>query len=131
MLILHLLFKSVKAQSGGKQIEAVTCEKCQTRFYYELARTGAGAATGFLFAGDAARRRAAAAAQRNLQVRLSREAELVPCPRCQWINQELIDKCRRLRFGAAPILGVILLVVGLLTALMLDPFLNDNWGQPG
>jgi hypothetical protein len=131
-MFVHFLFRKVTAQASGKRTEAVTCEKCQTRFYYELARTGIGSASApILFFDDAARRRAHSAAERNLQLRLSREAELVACPRCQWINQELIEKCRRQRFRQAPLLGVILLIAGVLTAMILDPFLPVTWGKQG
>jgi protein-arginine kinase activator protein McsA len=101
MLILHVLLKSVKSQASGNRIEAVICEKCQTRFYYKLARTGAGNASGLVFFDESARLRAKTAAQHNLQLRLSQEAELVACPQCHWINQELIEKCRRQFFRQA------------------------------
>lgn len=42
----------------------------------------------------------------ELQNRLIDEAELVPCPRCHWINEELIEGYRRSRYRwAAPLAG--------------------------
>src|SRR6185437_12238268 len=62
--------------------------------------------------------RSMAGAQRRLAKRLSTEADLVPCPKCHWINSDLVKGYRR---GVWPYVGMpiyILLVTGVLFLIM-------------
>ena len=100
--------------AGGRDVD-LACERCGRAYRYRLSREGSGGASApyYLFAGsgqDRADRRAA----RNLRRRLDRGAELVPCPRCRWVNQALVDAHRadvqRGLIGAAAVLSVVLLM---------------------
>ncbi len=51
-------------------------------------------------------------AQKDLDRRLSREAELVPCPRCNWINDELIAGYRVARYPFLRTLYRFTLLIG-------------------
>src|SRR3954464_13576384 len=88
--------KDYSSTVSGRRLVSVVCEKCQTSYRYELTRQGHGSASSpyFLFADDL-EDRAADRAQGNLAKRLDREAELVPCPKCYWINQDLVNRYRR------------------------------------
>ena len=87
------------ATVAGKRLESVTCEKCGTQFYYELTRVGTGTADAPYNVGEAAAaRRADARAEKDLARRLAREAELVPCPKCHWVNDDLVLRYRRRRY---------------------------------
>jgi len=70
-------------------------------------------------------------AEKDLKRRLESDAELVGCPTCRWVNQELIDKYRRARYRSAPWLAVLVLIVGPLVAMIADQFLPENWGKRG
>ena len=127
--MLHYFAKHFRAAATGRRIEPVTCEKCGTHFFYELARVGIGSASAPYYLGQAsASNRADAAAQRNLAKRLEREAELVPCPKCHWVNQDLIERYRRRRYRRAPVLAAILVVAAILTAPILGSVLNVPFG---
>lgn len=91
--------KQFNASSAECTIVGVRCEKCGCEYYYELARIGWGVADapygiGVGHAASAAHKRS----MRELQNRLASEAELVPCPKCNWVNEELVHGYRRSRY---------------------------------
>jgi hypothetical protein len=91
--------KRLESSHVGSRVVAVTCERCGTEYYYELARIGAGGATApYGVAASAAARPAARQSLHDLQRRLTSEAELVPCPHCHWINDDLVQGYRRGRY---------------------------------
>jgi hypothetical protein len=121
--------KEISATVAGRRLESVTCEQCGSRFHYELTRVGVGKASApfFLLQGSASDR-AGAAAQRDLTKRLSREAELVPCPKCFWVNQDLVDRYRRRLYRRAPLLIVILVIAGFVAAPVAGVGLTATFG---
>jgi hypothetical protein len=104
--------KRFDAAVAGARIVPVKCEKCGCEYFYELARVGEGAVTAYLMAHAAAAESAQEKSQRDLNERLSHEAELVPCPKCNWINEELVHGYRRGRFRHAGALAFGIVVVG-------------------
>jgi hypothetical protein len=107
--MFHYFGKQFTSSAAGRRIEQVTCEQCGTEFWYELNRTGIGqgSAPYYLFQNSAARR-ANAAAAKDLQRRLNRDAELVPCPKCNWVNESLLTRYRRTQYQFHPALMVAL-----------------------
>jgi hypothetical protein len=102
------------AEREGGTLKAVCCERCGQKYWYELRRTGTGKGSAALFIGQgAAGDRAAAAAARDLERKLEAETELVPCPACRWVNEDLVRRYRRTLYRRAPLLIVACLVVGL------------------
>jgi hypothetical protein len=87
--------KDFTASVAGRRIDTVVCEKCSTTFHYQLTRSGVGRASSpyYLFQ-SAAKKRAQSAAEKDLAKRLENEAELVPCPKCSWVNFDLIQRYR-------------------------------------
>jgi hypothetical protein len=86
----------------GVRLVEVSCDQCGSTYFFELARAGAGAATAPYAIGTArAERSAADQARRDRDRRLVEEAELVPCPKCLWINDHLVTGYRRGRFRGA------------------------------
>ena len=110
---------TIESLASGKRLVEVECEKCKSRYFYELARQALGAAASpYLLFRASATDRSVAGAQRRLAKRLSTEADLVPCPKCHWINNDLIKGYRR---GVWPYVGMpiyILLVTGVLFLIM-------------
>src|ERR1700733_2571092 len=85
--------------SIGGRIREVICDKCKYQYFYELTLMGAGSANApYAIGSDAADKRATEQAERDLEKRLADEAELVPCPKCHWINDNLIQGYRRGRY---------------------------------
>lgn len=123
--------KEVTASVAGERVEAVTCEKCRTAFSYELTRVGTGRASTVRLVGDGTGR-AAAAAGRDLAARLDGEAELVACPKCNWVNQDLVDRYRRRLYRRAPRLiaalcGAVVFGFILALALTVDAYGMASW----
>lgn len=105
--------KRVESALIGARLVAVECENCGCRYFYELARTGTGRATApYAIGTSSAIRSSQDRSQRDLQERLAREAELVPCPECNWINDELVRGYRRGRFRRAGVLAVSIGTIG-------------------
>ncbi len=97
-MIVHFS-KTFKVTAAGQRLEAVTCEKCGTVYYYRLVRVGTGRGRAPYFLGQtAAAERARINAQKDLAQRLKGEAELVPCPQCQWVNRDLLKRYARRKY---------------------------------
>jgi len=114
-MLLHLLAHTIKktaASATGSRLKAVVCEKCQTQYWYLLSRLGTGQTSSFLFVGNGAFLRAQKAAERDVAKRLDREVELVPCPRCHWVNQKLVSLAGRRKYRGAVVLAIVLLALG-------------------
>ena len=71
-----------------------------------------------------AQRSATEHAQSDLQRRLAEEAELVPCPKCWWINDELVAGYRRGIYRGATKLALGLGIVGTLVSLAAGWFIS-------
>ena len=109
--------KVITATVTGRRLQSLKCERCGTSFYYVLTRVGIGKGSAPYYLGqEGATKRAAAAAEKNLATRLSDESELVPCPKCNWVNQDLVERYRRRHYRRAPLLIFLLIIVGLVVA---------------
>lgn len=94
------LLKQIDVLTQGQRVKDVQCEKCQTQFAYVLQRDATGSATGIIFSqrNVNATRRASVAAERMLDKELSRKEDLVPCPVCGWVNEDMIRKYRKEKY---------------------------------
>jgi ssDNA-binding Zn-finger/Zn-ribbon topoisomerase 1 len=93
--MLFYFAQHFESATVGKRRVAVKCDKCGRDYVFELARVGSGRAQAPY--GIGIRRAARAAeerAQRDVRRRLENDAELVPCPECDWISEELIARYR-------------------------------------
>jgi len=103
----------------GGEVVPVQCEKCGCEYSYELARVGSGSASAPYFLGG---QRATASAQQQSQQdlvgRLATEAELVPCPKCNWINAELVGGYRKGRYRHVGMWAIGVGVVGTVISLL-------------
>jgi hypothetical protein len=128
-LVLHILLKFNHAAVSGRRIKDVVCEKCSTRFHYELVRTGTGAAMAIF--GEAKSTQAAQReADRHLSQRLEKDEELVPCPACGWINETMIKAYRRRRYRRLPWLSAVIVPAGSLASLYGSARLAGHIGSP-
>jgi hypothetical protein len=112
--------RTAKATRLGSRVVPVVCEHCGCEYYYELVRVGSGEADAPYGLGRArAERRAAEKAEKDLKARLAGESEMVPCPTCLWINEELVAGHRRgLGRGWGGTAVAIALTGGLLTPVV-------------
>jgi hypothetical protein len=113
------------AASVGVRLVNVLREKCRCIYYYELARIGSGSASApYAIGSKGAARRSTEQAGEDLERRLAEEAELVPCPRCHWINEVLVSGYRRGRYRSwgklAAGIGCVGTIIPLLIAMVLS-----------
>lgn len=91
--------KHIHAERIGGRMVCVACARCECEYFYKFTRVGTG--TGTAHYGLGVGRATATAnkeAQKDLDRRLATESELVPCPKCNWINDDLIAGFRRGRY---------------------------------
>ena len=128
--------KTFKASQAGERVVSVTCENCGCQYYYELIRIGSGASTASYGLGTAsASRKAQAQSERDMQRRLALEADLVPCPKCNWINDELVRGYRLGRYRGVGKAAFALGLAGSILSLVVAWFIAigspmDRWLLP-
>jgi len=86
----------------GETVKEVMCERCSQRFRYQLHRAATGECVNLLWLDNrGAAETAKDAAEVLLQRRLSREIDVVACPRCNHIQGEMVRsfKMRFVLFG--------------------------------
>lgn len=95
----------------GRRIVGIQCDKCRHEYCFELSRIGDGGARAHYGIGaEFAKNRAAVMAENDLKAKLENESDLVPCPNCNWINEEQIAIYRKSRYqGLAGCFGVFAL----------------------
>ena len=115
--------KTVSAATVGKRLIPVRCEQCGCEYFYELARVGLGSGSSFYGIADSqAARSAQEKSRRELNRRLNVEAELVPCPSCDWINNELVGRYRNSRYRRLAFWGASVAAIGSSASLILFLF---------
>lgn len=117
-MLFHI--REYHTSSVGSRTVSVKCVQCGCDYFYTLVRVGYGTAgVYFGLRKAAATRTAEARARIDQERRLGDEAEVVPCPRCGWINEELVarflrGRCRGLGGMAfrAAVLGIVFTLPG-------------------
>src|SRR5262249_46676161 len=95
-MFFHYHAKTMNAEKVGARLVRVLCTRCGCEDFYKFTRTGSGSAQAPYGLGvGRATAKANAKAQKDLQRRMASEAELVPCPQCNWINEDLVAGFRR------------------------------------
>ena len=95
-MYVHYHFKQINVERVGGRLVRVLCPRCSCEYFYHFTRVGFGSDQAHYGLGvDTATLKATRKAQKDLDRRLASEAELVPCPKCKWIPDELIKGFRR------------------------------------
>jgi hypothetical protein len=82
--------------ASGAVLKRVVCEHCQAEYAYTLERSAIGEGTSLLFIdNEGAAQRASSRAEQELQRKLERGIDVVPCPACGWIQKNMIPRVRR------------------------------------
>ncbi len=126
MASMFLYFgKRFDSTQVGRRVVKVECNRCGCEYFYELTRIGIGAASAPYGIGTgSASRRAQKLSETDLQKRLTREADLVPCPRCNWINDELVQGYRRGRYRGLNKLALLVGIIGTACGLICAWFVS-------
>jgi hypothetical protein len=114
----------------GAVLKLVRCEQCGVEYVYRLQRTASGTGSSLLFldnqgAGD----RASTRAEGELQGKLERGVDLVPCPSCGWIQEHMFPRARRAHRRWMLITGAWL-TFGLLPIAFIGGIANGASGDP-
>lgn len=110
---------SKTASTIQSKIISVCCEKCGCAYCYEMTRIGTGinvAHYGIAWHSPGAT--AERQEQSEAKNRLINEAELVPCPKCHWINDDLVSRYRGARFRGLGALAICLACGGIAGTLI-------------
>jgi len=112
--------KTIHCSISGNRVIETECEKCAHRFSYEMLRTAKGAASSLygMFPVQTA-------ARAQLAKTLASNLDLVPCPKCDWVNHSAIVNFRKQKYcnikffaiGAA-IMGSLILLLAFSMKLM-------------
>jgi hypothetical protein len=117
------LGKDLAASCTLRAPKTECCEKCEVKYVYNMTRTGTG--WGFSFLGvdyERAQRLAEARAARNARRALERESDVVPCPRCGWIQSHMARVVRGGAYTGWTVTGVALLAVAVILGAILASF---------
>ena len=125
-----------ESATAAVQLVDVECEKCRTRYFFELARVGtASTSAPYGLGSETAEASAATYSLDELIERMSTEAELVPCPGCHWINEALVDGYRQSRYRFILPLAIVIATAGLAASIIGALFVvngpqPDRWMLP-
>lgn len=79
----------------GSEVRNVKCERCHAEFAYILSREGTGSDSSVLFLdSQAAEAAALKRATESLAVELKNAVDAVPCPKCGWYQQQMVESLR-------------------------------------
>ncbi len=113
-----------EASQAGSRLASVECEQCKCQYFYELTCIGTGTATApYGLGGTSDETSSQLQAAAELQERLTWEAELVACPQCHWINNELVEGYRQGRYRWAAPLAAGIAFFGTVAALISAAYL--------
>ena len=112
--------KQIVSEKIGRRVVDVECDKCECQYCFVMTRIGSGTSSAPYGIGvGTATRSAEKKAQRDLTRLLERDTEPVPCPKCHWINDELVQGYRRGRFRQLGSFGIALGVLGTVVSLLI------------
>lgn len=111
----------------GHNVIGVRCDRCGCEYCYELARVGVGRATAHYGIGtQCAGHHAVEQSQRDLVNRMTNEAELVPCPQCDWIGEDLIAGYRLSRYRRLSKIAACIGFFGSIASLLCAWFISQG-----
>ncbi len=123
-MYFHYHAKFINAERVGSRLVRVACARCGCEYFYEFTRIGFGSSQAPYGIGvDRATRSANLKAQKQLERRLAAEAELVPCPQCHWINDELVAGFRRGSYGRLTYLAGFITKAGVVIGVVTETIL--------
>ena len=116
-----------RAAVQGTVIKAVTCEKCGAAYQYESVRTASGGAESPYFMDETgAARRAEDRAVGYLQDLLAKACDPVPCPRCGWLQADMVREVKRRRLRWMLRAAIILPVATLISLVCAAAFMSSK-----
>jgi hypothetical protein len=122
------LFNAACSASSHK---VVKCEQCGKEYVYQVWRHGQGEAFNALFLDEeAAKRLAAQRANHELQTALREAIEIVPCPGCGWIQDNMKSLAQQRHLRRVKIAGAVVLSFLIVPIVMLIGAFNMPTDEP-
>src|ERR1700689_2583979 len=88
-----------QASAQGSVPKLVECDQCQFEYVYLLSRSVETEQTSLLFLdNERAREDAERLARTYLQESLDQGCEVVPCPKCGWVQEHMVQRARELHY---------------------------------
>lgn len=102
-----------RIELSDQRLIELTCEQCHSNYCYWLTRTKTGVADAPYFIGlKYFERQARKDAERALTDAMENDRELVPCPKCKWINSSSIHAFRKTHCQNYGVIAWLILIVG-------------------
>lgn len=121
--------QGIKVRKTGSTHRPVTCERCGTQFVYKAERTVERfTPVPALMDEGEIRRKGEQLAKKQLEQELANASDVIPCPSCGWVQQEMIDAARRDRFRLMREFGWPLVAAAVILALLALGL--TYWNQP-
>lgn len=120
-----------KATVHGSVPKLVECEQCQFEYVYVVTRTAEAEQTSSLFFDTGGREEAEQRAAAYLQEGLDQACEVVPCPKCGWVQEHMVERARELHHLWLEYLARGLVLTGAFSAsaavlaIVIDLLAND------
>lgn len=115
-MAVHVDFQ---ATAGGSTWRNVTCEKCKKPYHYALVREAkASVRAAYALRQNAAEDRAEKTAEYRLMQLLEKGVDLVPCPACGWVQEEMVAEGKRRTARWLIFLAGLCAIAGLAMAMM-------------
>jgi len=94
-MVIPFLWSTYTATVRGAVLKRVTCEGCGERYVYAMERTARGQGTSaYMLDNRGAERRSSAAADKTLRRMFERECDIVPCPACGTVQEDMVRTSR-------------------------------------
>jgi len=113
-MAVPIVWRSYTTEVKGAVLKRVTCEGCGGRYVYRMERSAEGQGTSpYMIDNRGAERRSSTAADRALLRKLQRECDIVPCPACGTVQEDMVRRSRggQHRWLRRIAIGLILLAV--------------------
>jgi hypothetical protein len=103
----------------GRFPKHVCCESCDHNYVYFMEREGSGQGFSILgLFGDSATQKAEERAINDLEDKAENELEVVPCPECGFLPEEMVIEARRLRLRWMHVTAIVLIPIFVIAGLM-------------
>lgn len=100
--------REIEATVSGSALRSVCCEQCNHRYAYELKREGTGTEFAWFYLGrKEAQAGAEARAARSLRKQLQAAQDVVPCPQCGFVQEEMVEEARANSYEWMSIVAII------------------------
>jgi len=113
--MIPIVWKEYSCTMSGAVLKFVECEKCQTRYVYQMNRQVMNTGSSLYFLDNqGAESRARSGAEQALQSKLDEDCDGVPCLNCGTYQRQMVSKLKNERYSWLPWVVVISPLVAVL-----------------